>query len=153
MSTCDICERSVIYTVRLDVPNLSTGAEEVYACGACRAGIATYIESYTAYVRSHAALSELDEAGIRQRQARQEANRLLYRFVPSSAWQIADNDVHIFSTHKTKGGLIGYIEARFVMNFLAGDTSRFRPISGWQYCFSAELIERLGLSRQEIPHG
>ena len=147
MSTCDICERAVVYTVRLDVPNLFTGAEEVYACGACQAGIATYVESYTAYIRAYSAHQMLTPDEIRQRQETQSENRLRYRFVPSCEWQLADNDLHVFTIGMKPPRLIGYIEARFAMNFLAGDASRFRPIDGWRNTFSTDLIERLGLHR------
>lgn len=153
MSQCDICQRTVIYTVRLDVPNLSSGADEVYACGACRAGIATYIESYTAYVQAYNAHQKLSDAERVLRNSVQADNRSRYRFVPSCEWQLADNDLHVFTLGTKPPRLIGYIEGRFAMNFLAGDASRFRPIDGWKNTFSPDLIERLGLPKpkQETP--
>lgn len=80
------------------------------------------------------------------RAARQDINRLRYRFQRRSNPDFAEDILHVFSK-QTPGRLIGHIDRGSIPNFLAGDPDGFEPVDNWQNTFSPDLIERLGLPK------
>lgn len=63
-------------------------------------------------------------------------------FTPQYTLGVASNSVNV---KNKQGRMLGYLEAKDVPKFQAGDVNLLEPVKGWKLTFSIELQKKLGL--------